>query len=1625
MGTGKLVAGTGQTTFMLQNGMGNYTIVGNADGQSQIQLGQGVSFSDLLAYRAGNDLVIGVKSSSSGLHLQDYYNSAADWNIVDGSGAAMTGQALVDASTEAEVVTQMEDQFLAQAESDLTNSFRAEGLTAQPDGSWYRAPKVYGFVRAVLGKTDTTLVVTASSDPTVKGKTYTTHEESWSYGYNFDAWYNYNYNSIEASSAQATLQKGTLSVEDAVFNLSDTYTYTNLENVGGAVNWSIGSKLYWGNNWQLQTSGYVYSDGSIGFQYQPGAVSASLFETVSSTYYNANGMVASSDLLPAPVVPTYGQGPLPAIVPVPSYYYQQNRALETINVGPGSHTLNLASHSIVVNAGNGDNDINGFAGFIYTGSGNQTIDSADIVYEGSGNNSIAWADTIYGGSGNSTIIQAGTVYAGSGDLIIDRVYDFSGGSGQATINELDGTAYGGSGDLKIYSAWGTTVQGGSGNDLIVGDGELSGGIGNDTIFGDGYGTNFIIDPTASGYDLVGGEGSSYNGGSEPLTKVTFTEGISWSDLHFSWGHVTTALSGQTTDPQISYETLNLDWGSGQGVRVILPNSNDLLNSGVQEFDFSDGTKMTMANMLGLAFQQTDRVMNLQQGDGHVSFSADGFTGLQFGDGIAASDVSVSQYASDLLLSDGHDSWTLIGLYANASAAKTLKANFVDGSIWNFEADGLGQFTITQFDKNGFKTGDYWILADGSHGNDVFHTDGSSSGSSYAVDGSYSTYTNDGNGDLTTTNLDSSGQKISDSWQRTDGSYGNDVFNADGSSSGFSHFTDGSYGTSWSSSDGSYGNTVYNANGSYTEIINDGYGDRQTNYYDSQGQLTRTSETWQRWDGLSGSVNCYYDAQGHQTSCSWQQLDGSHGSYIYSVDGSSSGEQVIADGSYWTYTQDAQGNYTELDYGVDGVKTGDFWSKADGSYGDHTFQADGSSSGETHNADGSYSTYTADGKGGSDTLYYDANGNQINEVVVADPNPATSGTVTNPDGSYYTFTNDGHGNLTTVNYDANGNKPSDTWQSAEGSSSSYQSDGQGNDTLIAGAGIVTLTGGSGHETFIVNNPNDVVVAQTGAIYTIQTSVSYVAPANVQALTGTGNADIVLTGTGPNTVITANSGNDTFIAGTGNETLVGGAGNDTFVINIGSGVDHIVAGSGNNTIQFGLGVDPSQVTLGLGSLLLRLDGNGDLVHIEGFNPQDALGSEQIQSFRFADGTVLTYAQLLARGFDIDGTNGNDTLTGTNLVDRLYGGAGDDMLDGGTGADTMQGGTGNDTYVVDDSADVVIEAAGAGIATVNALDNVLIGNSSANTLDGAAGDDVRIGGAGADTLIGNAGNDQYVFNSGDGVDEVQDMANQTEGNSVVFGPGITAADITLTSDGSHLVLKVGTGGDALYLTNFAANDVNGAHAVETFQFSDGTTLSYSDLIARGFDFTAAEGSGVINGTNTADRITVDQANQTVYSGAGNDTITVTAGDNVLYGGAGDDTYIINNTSGTTTIYDNAGENNTLVLGEGVDPNSVILNLGSLFLNLGNGQGIHLENFDPNDVFGSGIIAQFQFADGTVLDYATVVARGFDIAGTDNEDMLTGTNVTDRIDGGAGADTMAGGMGNDTYVVDNAGDVVVENAG
>ncbi len=53
------------------------------------------------------------------------------------------------------------------------------------------------------------------------------------------------------------------------------------------------------------------------------------------------------------------------------------------------------------------------------------------------------------------------------------------------------------------------------------------------------------------------------------------------------------------------------------------------------------------------------------------------------------------------------------------------------------------------------------------------------------------------------------------------------------------------------------------------------------------------------------------------------------------------------------------------------------------------------------------------------------------------------------------------------------------------------------------------------------------------------------------------------------------------------------------------------------------------------------------------------------------------------------------------------------------------------------------------------------------------------------------------------------------------------------------------------------------------------------------------------------------------------------------------------------------------------------------------------------------------------------FDATGNALDNVIGGNAGNNTIDGGAGADTMTGGAGNDIYIVDNASDVVIENAG
>ncbi len=148
------------------------------------------------------------------------------------------------------------------------------------------------------------------------------------------------------------------------------------------------------------------------------------------------------------------------------------------------------------------------------------------------------------------------------------------------------------------------------------------------------------------------------------------------------------------------------------------------------------------------------------------------------------------------------------------------------------------------------------------------------------------------------------------------------------------------------------------------------------------------------------------------------------------------------------------------------------------------------------------------------------------------------------------------------------------------------------------------------------------------------------------------------------------------------------------------------------------------------------------------------------------------------------------------------------------------------------------------------------------------------------------------------------------------------------------------------------------------------------------------------------VGDSSAPIVGGPGNDTLTGGDGDDTLQGEGGDDTLIgglgadlmTGGTGDDTYNVDNAGDVVVEAADGGTD--TVEATLSSYTL------GADVENL------------RFQ---------GTGDFTGF---GNELANTLTGGAGNDTLDGGAGADLMTGGAGNDTYVVDNAGDVVVETA-
>ena len=226
-----------------------------------------------------------------------------------------------------------------------------------------------------------------------------------------------------------------------------------------------------------------------------------------------------------------------------------------------------------------------------------------------------------------------------------------------------------------------------------------------------------------------------------------------------------------------------------------------------------------------------------------------------------------------------------------------------------------------------------------------------------------------------------------------------------------------------------------------------------------------------------------------------------------------------------------------------------------------------------------------------------------------------------------------------------------------------------------------------------------------------------------------------------------------------------------------------------------------------------------------------------------------------------------------------------------------------------------------------------------------------------------------------------------------GTALADPLASNAGTQLIYGLGGndtingGAGADYMAGGLGNDtfvVDDAGDVVTEAAAAGTDLiqttlaSYSLAAIANVENLTFTGSGNFNGTGNG-------LTNALIGGTGNDTLDGGAGSDNLTGGTGNDTYVV----------DVVGDFVVEGAAAGTDTIQTILTIYHL---------ASLANVENLTFTGSG---------------------NFSGTGNAAANALTGGTGNDTLNGGGGIDNLTGGAGDDTYVVDVAGDVVVESAG
>jgi plastocyanin len=435
-----------------------------------------------------------------------------------------------------------------------------------------------------------------------------------------------------------------------------------------------------------------------------------------------------------------------------------------------------------------------------------------------------------------------------------------------------------------------------------------------------------------------------------------------------------------------------------------------------------------------------------------------------------------------------------------------------------------------------------------------------------------------------------------------------------------------------------------------------------------------------------------------------------------------------------------------------------------------------------------------------------------------------------------------------------------------------------------------------------------------------------------------------GSANNTNLTANPGDNVFDPNGFAHSVTDTAGAaDTILYSAGYGDLQVneqnPSGAEQTVLQFDSSVSEADVSVSEdsnGDVILSLTSTGAQITLEGManSPDDGVGS-----VTFSDGTTWTAAQILsaeqtgtAGGGALYGGYGQGTLNPAGFVHTIDGGSGDNTIlynagDGDltiseaaglTQQSVLQFGSGisatDITAVGDAAGDLILTVASLGtqITLSGMLADSLAGVASLVFADGSsltASQLVTMAETGSPTnsvLYGNAYGvelepngpvhlidiglqaDSINYEAGDGnltINGTYATGNGQAGDTLTFGTGISASDLSASSsNGSDLILTIGTSGSKITLSNMLASGqaINSGetlnYGVSEIIFADGTTLSPDQVIAL---------------LNTGSHL-----NTTLSAGSGDNTLDPAGYAHVIDGDGGTDTILYNRGYGNLLI-------------------------------------------------------------------------------------------------------------------------------